>query len=92
MVPENDSMDCSAVKNSQLDKTFTIKKVKAAFLHIWALKSAGPDGIKLIVMKHFGPRALGCITNIYQAIYSTGYIPTKFCTVDRTVPCQKQST
>ena len=42
-------------------------------------KSAGPDGFKLIVMKHFGPIALGCITNIFQAIYSTGYIPIEFC-------------
>ena len=78
MVPEDDSMDCSVIKNSRLDKTFTIKKVKAAFRHMGAFKSAGPDGIKPIVMKHFGPRALGCITNIYQAIYSTGYIPTEF--------------
>ena len=78
MVPEDDSMDCSVVKNSRLDKTFMIKKVKAAFRHMGAFKSAGPDGIKPIVMKHFGPRALGCITNIYQAIYSTGYIPTEF--------------
>ena len=41
-------------------------------------KLAGPDGIKPVVMKHFGPRALGCITNIYQAIYSSGYIPAEF--------------
>ena len=77
-VNETDSMDWSVVKNNQLDKTFTIKKVKAAFSHIESFKSAGPDGIKLIVMKHFGPNALGCIINIYQAIYSTGYIPTEF--------------
>ena len=41
-------------------------------------KSAGPDGFKPIVMKFFGPIALGCITNIFQAIYSTGYIPIEF--------------
>ena len=41
-------------------------------------KSAGPDGFKPIVMKHFGPIALGCITNLFQAIYSTGYIPIEF--------------
>ena len=40
-----------------------------------SFKLAGPDGIKPIVMQIFGPRALGCITNIFQAIYSTGYIP-----------------
>ena len=40
-----------------------------------SFKSAGPDGIKPIIMKNFGPRALGCITNICQAIYSTGYVP-----------------
>ena len=28
-------------------------------------------------MKNVGPRALGCITNICQVIYSTGYIPTE---------------
>ena len=33
-------------------------------------KSAGPDGFKPIVMKHFGPIALGCINNLFQAIYS----------------------
>ena len=58
MVPETDSMDWSVVKNSQLDKTFTIKKVKAAFSHMGSFKSAGPDRIKPIVMKHFGPNAL----------------------------------
>ena len=77
-VPETDSMDWSKVKNYRLDKTFTIKKVKAAFRHMGSFKLAGPDGIKPIVMKHFGPRALGCITKIYQAIYSTGYIPMEF--------------
>ena len=41
-------------------------------------KSAGPDGFKPIVMKHFGPKALGCINNLFQAIYSTGYIPIEF--------------
>ena len=61
-----------------LDKMFTIKKVKAAFAHMGSYKSAGPDGFKPIVMKHFGPIALGCITNIFQAIYSTGYIPIEF--------------
>ena len=39
-----------------------------------AIKTA-KNGIKPIVMKSFGPRALGFITNICQAIYSTGYIP-----------------
>ena len=41
-------------------------------------KYAGPDGFKPIVMKNFGPIALGCITNLFQAIYSTGYIPIEF--------------
>ena len=41
-------------------------------------KYAGPDGFKPIDMKHFGPIALGCITNLFQAIYSTGYIPIEF--------------
>ena len=44
-----------------------------------SFKLAGPEGIKPIVMKFFGPRALGCITNICQAIYSTGYVPIKLC-------------
>ena len=63
------------IKNNRLNKTFTIKKVKAAFAHMGSFKLAGPDGIKPIRMKKIGPRALGCITNIFQAIYSTGYIP-----------------
>ena len=41
-------------------------------------KSAGPDGFKPIIMKQFGPIALKCINNIFQAIYSTGYIPIEF--------------
>ena len=48
--------------------------MKAAFSHMGSFKLAGPDGIKSIVMENFGPRALGCITNIFQAIYSTGYV------------------
>ena len=75
---DSDSMDWVEVKNNKLNKTFTIKKVKTAFRHMGSYKLAGPDGIKPVVMKHFGPRALGCITNIYQAIYSTGYIPVEF--------------
>ena len=71
-------MDWIVVKNNRLNKTFTIKKVKAAFTHMGSYKSAGPDGFKPIMMKHFGPKALGCITNIFQAIYSTGYIPIEF--------------
>ena len=38
-------------------------------------KGAGPDGIKPIVMKNFGPIALRCINFLFKAIYSTGYIP-----------------
>ena len=76
-------MDCEGmvwktVKNSRLDRTFTVKKVKSAFAHMGSYKSAGPDGFKPIVMKHFGPKALGCINNLFQAIYSTGYIPIEF--------------
>ena len=33
-IPETDSMDWSKTKNSRLDNTFTIKKVRAAFCHI----------------------------------------------------------
>ena len=55
-----------------------LKKVRAAFRHMGSFKLAGPDGNKPIVMKHFGPKALGCITKIYQVIYSTGYIPMEF--------------
>ena len=66
------------VKNNRLDKTFTVKKVKAAFAYMGSYKSAGPDGYKPIIMKHFGPKALMCINSIFQAIYSTGYIPIEF--------------
>ena len=51
----------------------------SAFAHMGSYKSAGPDGFKPLVMKHFGPKALGCINNLFQAIYSTGYIPIEFC-------------
>ena len=52
-----------------------MKKVKAAFRSMGFMKSAGPDGLKPIVMKNFGPTAICCITKLFQAIYSTGYIP-----------------
>ena len=55
------------VKNNRLDRTFTVKKVKSAFAHMGSYKSAGPDGFKPIIMKHFGPKALTCINNIFQA-------------------------
>ena len=71
-------MDCTTVKNARLNKTFTIKKVKAAFHYMGSFKLAGPDGIKPIVMKHFGPKALGCITKLFQTIYSTGVNPGWF--------------
>ena len=44
-------MDWIVSKNSRLDKTFTIKKVRAVFAHMGSYKSAGPDGFKPIVMK-----------------------------------------
>ena len=66
------------VKNNRLDRTFTVKKVTSAFAHMGSYKSAGPDGFKPIIMKHFGPIALKCINDICQAIYSTGYIPIEF--------------
>ena len=50
-------MDWVKVKNNKLNKTFTIKKVKTVFHHMGPYKLAGPDGIKPVVMKHFGPRA-----------------------------------
>ena len=73
-----DGMVWKTVKNNRLDKTFTVKKVKAAFAYMGSYKSAGPDGYKPIIMKHFGPKALMCINSIFQAIYSTGYIPIEF--------------
>ena len=53
--------------------------MKAAFSHMGSFILAGPDGIKPIVMKNVGPRALGCITNIFQTIYSTGYVQIELC-------------
>ena len=61
-----DGMVWKTVKNSRLDRTFTVKKVKSAFAHMGSYKSAGPNGFKTIVMKHFGPKALGCINNLFK--------------------------
>ena len=71
-------MAWKTVKNNRLDKTFTVKKVKAAFAYMGSYKSAGPNGYKPIIMKHFGPKALSCLNSLFQAIYSTGYIPFEF--------------
>ena len=64
---DDDGMEWNTVQNSRLNKTFTMKKVKAAFAHMGSYKSAGPDGFKPIMMKHFGPIALGCITNLFSS-------------------------
>ena len=74
-VPEVDTLEWQRVRNNKLDNTFTIKKIKNAFHRMGSFKGAGPDGIKPIVMKHFGPIALRCISFVFKAIYSTGYIP-----------------
>ena len=74
-VPEVDNMVWTKVRNNKLDNTFTIKKIKNAFQRMGSFKGAGPDGLKPIVMKNFGPIALRCISFIFKAIYSTGYIP-----------------
>ena len=81
-VPENDSMDWSKIKNSRLDNTFTIKKVRAAFCHMGSFKLAGPDGIKPIVMKHFGPIALevyhkNLSSNLLHWVYTQGVLQIK---------------
>ena len=76
-VPPVDNMEWSTVRNNKLDNTFTIKKIKNAFHRMGSYKGAGPDGLKPIVMKNFGPIALRCISFIFKAIYSTGYIPVE---------------
>ncbi len=76
-VPTVDNMVWSSVRNNKLDNTFTIKKVKNAFHRMGSFKGAGPDGLKPIVMKNFGTIALRCISFIFKAIYSTGYIPVE---------------
>ena len=78
-VPLVNNMDWSMVRNNKLDNTFTIKKIKNAFHRMGSYKGAGPDGLKPIVMKNFGPIALRCISFIFKAIYSTGYIPVELC-------------
>ena len=60
-VPDTDTLEWVRVRNNKLNNTFTIKKIKNAFHCMGSFKGAGPDGIKPIVMKHFGPIALRCI-------------------------------
>ena len=60
-VPEVDTLEWVKVRNNKLDNTFTIKKIKNAFHRMGSFKGAGPDGLKPIVMKNFGPIALWCI-------------------------------
>ena len=74
-VPKVDTLEWAKVRNNKLDNTFTIKKIKNAFHRMGSFKGAGPDGLKPIVMKNFGPIALRCISFVFKAIYSTGYIP-----------------
>ena len=74
-VPDTDTLQWHRVKNNKLDNTFTIRKIKAAFNQMGSYKGAGPNGIKPIVMKNFGPIAQRCINFLFKVIYSTGYIP-----------------
>ena len=67
---DNDGMEWNIIKNNQLDKTFTIKKMKAAFSHMGSFKSAGPNVLKPIVIKLFGPRALG----VYHYYFSSNLL------------------
>ena len=77
-VPEVDTLEWVNVRNNKLYNTFTIKNIKNAFHRMGSFKGAGPDGLKPIVMKNFGPIALRCISFVFKAIYSTGYIPLEF--------------
>ena len=71
---ETDSMDWNIIKNNKLDKTFTIKSKGCIFTY-GVVQKGRPQWYQINHHENFGPRALGCITNIFQAIYSTGYIP-----------------
>ena len=76
MVPETDSLDFTKVKNAKLDKNLQVKGCVS--VHMGSFKSVDPDGLKPIVRKHFGPKTKRCITKLFQAIYSTGYIPKEW--------------
>ena len=65
-VPEVDTLEWVKVRNNKLDNIFTIKKIKNAFHRMGSFKGAGPDGLKPIVMKNFGPIALRCISFVLK--------------------------
>ena len=53
----------------------TCYKVKKAFAKFGDDKTAGPDEIKPVVLKHFPASALGIITVLYRASLQLGYMP-----------------
>ena len=54
----------------------TCYKVKKAFAKFGDDKTAGPDEIKPVVLKHFP--ALGRITVLYRASLQLGYMPQSY--------------
>ena len=64
--------------DDQTASFITVEKVKLAIHSFGNLKAAGPDGLKPIVLKHFGPHALNRLTDLFRASYLLGYVPAEW--------------
>ena len=61
--------------DEEIMQVVTCYKVKKAFAKFGDDKTAGPDEIKPVVLKHFPASALGRITILYRASLQLGYMP-----------------
>ena len=61
--------------DEEIMQVVTCYKVKKAFAKFGDDKTAGPDEIKPVVLKHFPASALGRITVLYRASLQLGYMP-----------------
>ena len=67
----NVTMELQKMSSSAIRPLFLLLSVTDSLHSNHFIESCGGGGV--------GPIALGCITKIYQAIYSTGYIPKELC-------------
>jgi len=59
----------------EAEEVFSLDKVHLALQSFSNFKAVRPDGIRPIMIRHLGPLALQCDTNIYRASYLLGYVP-----------------
>ena len=68
-------LDCRTGKFGFIDA----RAVEEAFKSFGPRKAGGPDGLKPMVMQHFGQVTLERVAAIYRASLALGYVPPQWC-------------